>query len=296
MTIIDAVIQGIIQGATEFLPVSSSGHLSLYQHITGISGENSALITIMLHIGTLVAVIIAYHKKIGALIKEFFLMLRDIFTGKFKAGNMNGDRRMILMIAVSIFPLFGFYIFRHAFTRIAEDNDIIAEGICFLYTSAILTAGTLISRRNERMGRALKTSQNLSVTDALVIGTFQGVALLPGVSRSGSTISGAQLIGMKREDSVEYSFILGIPVILAGALSELFDMGEESIASIGAVPIAVGMISAAITGYFAIVLIKWLTKSDRFGIFAVYTLILGLAVLALGIYENVTGTFIYTMI
>ena len=146
------------------------------------------------------------------------------------------------------------------------------------------------------MGRALKTSQNLSVTDALVIGTFQGVALLPGVSRSGSTISGAQLIGMKREDSVEYSFILGIPVILAGALSELFDMGEESIASIGAVPIAVGMISAAITGYFAIVLIKWLTKSDRFGIFAVYTLILGLAVLALGIYENVTGTFIYTMI
>ncbi len=297
MTITDAIIQGIIQGATEFLPVSSSGHLSLYQHFTGLSGENTTFVTVMLHLGTLLAVVIAFRKKICLLIKEFFLIFRDIFTGKFSFKKMNGPRNMIFMTIVSILPLFVFYAFRHLFTRVSEDNDIIAEGLCFLYTSAVLTAGCIISRRNERMGRALKTTQNLSPLDAVIIGAFQGIALLPGVSRSGSTISGAQIIGMKREDSVEYSFILGIPVILAGALSELLDAGETAvITSAETVPLVVGMITAAVAGYFAIILIKWLTKSDRFGIFAVYTLILGLAVTGIGIYENVTGNFIYNMI
>lgn len=296
MTLIDAVIQGIIQGLTEFLPVSSSGHLSLYQHFTGIQGESSAMITVMMHIGTLAAVFIAFRQKIGELIKEFFSLIKDIFTGKFKWTEMNGNRRMIIMIVISILPLFIFYIFRHFFTNISGDNDIVVEGLCFLYTSAILTLGTFTSRKNEREGRTLKTTQNLTVIDALVIGIFQGVALLPGVSRSGSTISGAQLTGMKREDSVEYSFILGIPVILAGALSELMETGASAGTEIGALPLIVGMIVAAVTGYGAIVLIKWLTKSDRFIIFAVYTLILGLAVTGVGIYEHVTGNLIYEML
>ena len=295
MTIIEAVIQGIIQGATEFLPVSSSGHLSLFQHLTGITGETAVITTITLHVGTLFAVVIAYYKKICALIKEFFAMVRDIFTGKFKWSTMNGDRRMIIMIVISILPLFIFYVFRHYFTAVSADNDIIGEGICFLYTSAILMIGSRCSRKYERTGRALKTSQNLTVADALIIGLFQGVALRPGVSRSGSTISGAQICGMKREESVEYSFILGIPVILAGALSEFMDLGTESV-QVEILPLIVGAVVAAVAGYFAIILIRWLTKSDRFGIFSVYTLILGIAVVGIGIYEHVTGNFIADMI
>ncbi|MBO6307958.1 MAG: undecaprenyl-diphosphate phosphatase [Oribacterium sp.] len=297
MTITDAVIQGIIQGLTEFLPVSSSGHLSVYQHLTGISGENSALITVSLHLGTLFAVIVAFRQKVLNLLKAFFSMAADIFTGKFKWKEMSGDRRILLMIVISIFPLLLFYPFRHIFTGISEDNDIIAEGICFIYTSVLLFVGCVISKKNIKTGGTLKSAQDLEPFDALVIGIFQGVALLPGVSRSGSTIAGAQITGMKREDSIEYSFILGIPVIMAGALSEYLDAAKSGAQQLTEpVPILVGMAVAAVVGYLAIILVKWLTKTDRFIVFSVYTLILGLAVTGLGIYEHISGNFIYFMI
>ena len=138
MSILDAVIQAIIQGLTEFLPVSSSGHLSLFQHFTGQSGEGALLFSAILHLGTLVAVFVAFRDTIWALIKEFFVMLKDIFTGKFKWSTMNGERRMIIMLVISLAMLIPFYIFKDFFTGIAEDSDILVEGVCFLYTSLIL--------------------------------------------------------------------------------------------------------------------------------------------------------------
>lgn len=287
MTILEAIIQGIIQGATEFLPVSSSGHLSLFQHFTGVTGDEAVFTTIALHIGTLVAVFIAFRKKIWALILEFFAMIKDIFTGRFSFKVGSGNRRMILMIIVSILPLFVFYIFKDFFTAVSSDSDIIAEGICFLYTAVILTIGDRTAKKNAEKGIE-KTAGETTAADALVIGFFQGVALLPGVSRSGSTISAGMMTGLKREDAVEYSFILGIPVILAGALSELLDISGGM--TFEAVPLLIGMAVAAVSGYFAIRLIKWLMKTDRFRIFAVYTFILGLVVIGVGIYEHVTGT------
>lgn len=288
MTILEAVIQGIIQGATEFLPVSSSGHLSVFQHFTGVTGDEAIFTSIALHIGTLIAVFIAFRQKIWALILEALAMLKDIFTGKFSFKTGAGNRRMILMIIVSILPLFAFYIFKDFFTSVSSDSDIVAEGICFLYTAAILTIGDRAARKNAEKG-TLKTGGETTVPDALIIGFFQGVALLPGVSRSGSTISAGLMSGLKREDAVEYSFILGIPVILAGALSELLDIGGLDM-SFEPVPLLIGMAVAAVSGYFAISLIKWLMKSDKFGIFAVYTLILGIAVIGAGIYEHITGS------
>lgn len=287
MTILEAIIQGIIQGATEFLPVSSSGHLSLFQHFTGVTGDEAVFTTIALHIGTLVAVFIAFRQKIWALILEFFAMIKDIFTGRFSFKVGSGNRRMILMIIVSILPLFVFYIFKDFFTAVSSDSDIIAEGICFLYTAVILTIGDRTAKKNAEKGIE-KTAGETTAADALVIGFFQGVALLPGVSRSGSTISAGMMTGLKREDAVEYSFILGIPVILAGALSELLDISGGM--TFEAVPLLIGMAVAAVSGYFAIRLIKWLMKTDRFRIFAVYTFILGLVVIGVGIYEHVTGT------
>lgn len=287
MSILEAVLQGLIQGATEFLPVSSSGHLSLFQHFTGVTGDEAVFTTIALHIGTLIAVFIAFRQKIWALILEFFAMIKDIFTGKFSFKVGSGNRRMILMIIVSILPLFVFYIFKDFFTAVSSDSDIIAEGICFIYTAVILTIGDRAARKNAEKGIG-KTAGETTVGDALIIGFFQGVALLPGVSRSGSTISAGMMSGLKREDAVEYSFILGIPVILAGALSELLDISGGD-TSFEAVPLLIGMAVAAVSGYFAIRLINWLMKTDRFGIFAVYTFILGIAVIGAGIYEHVTG-------
>ena len=121
MSIIEAIVQGILQGLTEFLPVSSSGHLSLFQHFTGLDGEGAVTMTIVFHLGTLAAVFIAFWDKIKKLIFEAFRMLKDIFTGKFKWKTMNPERRMIMMIIVSILPLFGFYIFRDFFERLSSD-------------------------------------------------------------------------------------------------------------------------------------------------------------------------------
>lgn len=287
MTIIESIIQGIIQGATEFLPVSSSGHLGLFQHFTGVRGEEAVIYTIALHIGTLAAVFAAFHKKIALLVSEGIKMIGDIFKGKFSWKDMNGQRRMIWMIVISILPLFIFYIFKDFFTSVSADTDIVAEGICFLYTASILTIGDRCSKRSADSGF---TCGEVKVKDALFIGFLQGVALLPGVSRSGSTISAGLISGMKREDAVEYSFILGIPVIIAGALSEFLDIESSAAASIEILPLIIGMAVAAVSGYFAIRLIKWLMSSDRFSIFAAYTFILGIAVTGIGIYEHISGT------
>ena len=110
MTIIDAIIQGVVQGLTEFLPVSSSGHLAITQHITGTNAEGNLFFNVMLHVGTLVAVIAFYHKLIWSLIKEFFSMLKDIFTGKFKWSQMNYERNLIVMLVIALLPLFIMFI------------------------------------------------------------------------------------------------------------------------------------------------------------------------------------------
>lgn len=281
MTIFEGILQGILQGLTEFLPVSSSGHLALFQHFFGLDGESAVTMTIVLHLGTLVAVFIAFWGKIKDLIFEAFRLLRDTFTGKFKWETMNPERRMIVMIIISILPLFGFYIFKDFFENLGSDSDILVEGFAFLYTSALLFLST-------KVGGGKKTAGETTVPAALTIGVFQGIALVPGISRSGSTISAALFTGMKREDAVEYSFILGIPVIFAGALVEFGDASSAEL-SASIFPLLVGFAAAAVSGYFAIRLIKMLVVNDKFRIFAWYTLVLGIVVIALAFYEIKTG-------
>jgi len=192
MTALESIVQGIIQGLTEFLPVSSSGHISLYQHFTGNSGEGALLFSAVLHLGTLVAVFIAFRTTIWALIKEMFSLIGDVFTGKFKWKGMNPERRMILMLIISLLMLIPFYIFKDYFEKVAEDSDIIIEGICFLYTSLILFM-------SDRCVKGSKNYGDVTVKNAVTVGVFQGIALLPGVSRSGSTISSGLFCGFKRE-------------------------------------------------------------------------------------------------
>ncbi len=285
MTILEAILQGIVQGLTEFLPVSSSGHLSLFQHFFGLDGENAVTMTIILHLGTLAAVFVAFWDKIKALILEAFRLLRDLFTGKFKWKTMNSERRMIMMIIVSILPLFGFYIFKDFFDTLASDEDIIVEGFAFLYTSALLFCSTRAKKDNSY------TAGETTVKNALTIGIFQGIALTPGISRSGSTICSALFTGMKREDAVEYSFILGIPVILAGAFVKLFDLTDSAAEELKAnlVPLVISFVISAIAGYLAIRLIKAMVVNDKFRIFAWYTFVLGIAVISIGLYENISG-------
>ncbi|MEG0615072.1 MAG: undecaprenyl-diphosphate phosphatase [Oscillospiraceae bacterium] len=281
MNIFEAIFQGLIQGFTEFLPVSSSGHLSLFQHFFGLSGDGALLISIVLHLGTLLAVFIAFRKTIGGLILEFFRMIKDIFTGKFKWKTMNAQRRMIMMIIISILPLFAFYLLKDYVSALSTDNDIIIEGMAFLYTSAILFI-------SDRCAKGTKTAAETTVKDSLAVGIFQGIALVPGISRSGSTISAGLMRGFSREYAVEYSFILGIPVILASALVEFKDTFSEKV-EVEWLPLILGFAVSAVAGFFAIKLIKWLVKTDKFKIFAYYTLVLGIIVIAIGIFEHING-------
>ena len=276
MSILDAIIQGIIQGLTEFLPVSSSGHLALYQQIFGSTEENGLLFSAILHLGTLVAVFIAFRDTIWALIKELGCMLKDIFTGKFKWSTMNGERRMIIMLLISLLVLVPLYPLKDLVEEVSNKH-LIVIGFCFLYTAVILFL-------SDRCGKGTREPKDITVKNALTVGIFQGIALMPGISRSGSTIASGLFSGFTRETAVKYSFILGIPTILGGCLLEVKDAAAEGI-EFDFLPMLIGFVVSAVVGICAIRMVNWLVKSEKFKIFAVYTLLLGLFVIGYSIYK-----------
>ena len=285
MSIFDAVIQGIIQGLTEFLPVSSSGHLSLYQHFTGNSGEAAGVYSIMLHFGTLLAVLIAFWNEIFDMIKEFFSMAKEILTGKFDKENMTGARRMIFLLIISLVPLCFFYFISDFYNSLAADNDIVVEGLCFLLTAALL----IISGKCVKNGGT--TAENMSWKQAVGMGIMQGIAPLPGLSRSGSTISTGLILGVSRDQAVAFSFIMGVPAVLAANILEV----PEAIASgmdINWISAIIGMAVSLIVGIAAIKTVKLLVKNDKFTKFAWYLIPLGVIITAIGIFEHITGTLI----
>ena len=291
MSIFEALIQGVVQGLSEFLPISSSGHLSLLQYFFGISGEASASYSILLHFGTLVAVFAAFYKTIWSLILEFFHMVKDIFTGKFSLKNASPERRMILLLIVAELPLLVFYFVSDFYNSLSADSDIIVEGCCFLLTSLLLFI-------SDRVVKGKKTAADMSHKDALIIGTVQGIAPLPGLSRSGSTISTGLMCGLTREYAVSFSFIMGIPPVLMANLLEIKDIlgGELDGVSASLEPLqsVIGIVVAAVVGFASIKMVNYLVKKDKFTIFAWYTLFLGLATVTLGIIDVVIGHPLFT--
>lgn len=280
MDYITVIIQAIVQGLTEFLPVSSSGHLSVVQHITGVNGETALILSIVLHLGTLVAVFIAFWGTIWGMIKEFFLTFRDIFTGKFSWKKMNANRRMMFMVIIATVILVPAYLVKDFFTSKQGDGDIIFEGAAFLFTAMLLFLS------DHCCGR--KTGDQMTVKDGAIVGLFQCVALFPGVSRSGSTTAAGLFCGLEKNTAVTFAFILGIPAILGGSVLELGDAVKSDI-QLDWIALGIGFVLSASVGFLAIKLVKWLLEKDRFKIFGIYTAIIGVACLAGGIWENVTG-------
>lgn len=281
MSVLNAIFQGIIQGLTEFLPVSSSGHLALFQYFTGQGGEEGAFFSVLLHAGTLIAICIAFWQTILRLIIEVFDMIWDLIRFKFTLKNASEYRHMVLMFILATLPLFIFVIFKDFIQGLASDNNILVEGICFLFTSTLLFIAC-------RCKNGRKTAANMTSKDALAIGIMQGVALLPGVSRSGSTISTALVTGMKKQSAVEFSFILGIPAVLGAVILEMKDAFAGPI-EISTAAIIAGFITSIIFGLIAIKTVNWLLKNNKFKYFAWYTLVLGIIVTIMGIEEIVTG-------
>ena len=283
MEYISIIIQGIIQGLTEFLPISSSGHLSVAQHFLGTE-ETGLLISIVLHLGTLVAVFIAFYKDIWGIIKEFFLTIGDIFTGKFSWRNMNDSRRMLFMVIIATLLLVPAYFVKDFFTCMEGDGDIIFEGCAFMFTALILFL-------SDACVKGFKTGKDMKIRDAIAVGLFQCVALFPGVSRSGSTITAGLFCGLTRETAVKFSFILGIPAILGGSVLEIKDAFESG-TEFDIPLLLVGFAAAAAVGVLSIKLVSLVTKKNKFKWFGVYVLILGLLCVGAGVYETITGNVI----
>ncbi len=282
MDYITVIIQAIVQGLTEFLPVSSSGHLSVLQHITGIDGEAALILSIVLHLGTLVAVFVAFRETIWGMIKEFFLTIRDVFTGKFSWRGMNGTRRMMFMVIIATLVLVPVYLFEEFFTGRQGDGDIIFEGAAFMFTALLLFL-------SDKCSKGVKQGEDMTLKDSITVGLFQCIALFPGVSRSGTTTAAGLFCGLEKQTAVTFAFILGIPAILGGSVLELGDALQSDM-QLDWVALGIGFVVSAVVGFLAIKLVSWLLKKDRFRIFGVYTLLLGIACVAAGIFEHATGT------
>ncbi len=311
MTVLDSIIQGIVQGLTEFLPVSSSGHLAITQHILGASGDGNLFFNVMLHVGTLIAVVAFYHKLIWGLIKEFFSMLRDIFTGKFKWKNMNYERNLIMMLIIGLLPLFLLFIpipgtdmkVKDLAELLSASPILIVTAVSLLVTSVLLTLGIYFNKRNTSRFKHLNTNsegangrESYTVADAVCVGLMQAVAaIFPGISRSGSTLAVGEMRGINKQKALDYTFVLAIPSILAAALLEGADAikSPESI-SFDPVVIIVGLVVSAIVGYLSIVIFKWFLKSDKMMIFVIYTAVVGVAFIVISIIEMNTGVNLFT--
>lgn len=288
MDYLKAIVLGIVQGATEFLPVSSSGHLSVFQHIMGMSGEGSLQLTVFLHIGTLVAVIAVYYKTFWKLLKEIGKTIADVFTRKLDTKHVSDDRHMLYMMVISCVPLLFLLIpvgggrnLKDLVEGLANDTDILVEGFCFLVTAVLLLAGSHVARTRKNTRPAVEGK------DAWWVGVAQlFAAAFPGISRSGSTISTGILFGVEKNYMVEYSFVLGTPAILAAAVLEIKDALEGGPMAIGLGPILVGIVVAAVVGVAAIKLLEWLVSKDKFQFFGYYCLILSAAVITVATLER----------
>lgn len=311
MSILEAIIQGIVQGLTEFLPVSSSGHLTIAQHIMGVTDDN-LFFNVMLHLGTLFAVCAVYYKLILRLLKEFVSLVKDIFTGKFKWSQMNYDRNLLVMLVIAMLPLL-LLVIPIPFSNGISPKDLadiwtgnkyfMIVGISLLSTAALLFAGNLANRNttNKYRKRGILREdgagrRRFGVADAICVGIMQCVAaVFPGLSRSGSTLAMGEARGINKQKALDFTFVLAIPSILAAALFELKDAmkAPEGISvNIGAV--IVGMITAAVVGYLSIILFKWLLKTDKMYIFMIYAAVVGLAVIFISLIEMMMGINIFS--
>lgn len=250
MDIFQAVILGIIQGITEWLPVSSSGHLVIMKNIFGL--EQPLIFDIMLHIGSLIVVLLFFRKEILELIK----------------GLINWEKeklKIILMIIIATIPI---AVIGYFFQSIIDNifNDLRLVGFSLIFTALLL----YFSRFPEHK------SNQLNYFNAFIIGAFQAVAILPGVSRSGSTISSGMILGVKKEDVARFSFLIFIPAILGALILHINELDYD----VNILPMIIGTIVSAVVGYFSLKLLMNIIKKNKFSWFSVYCLILGLIVLA----------------
>lgn len=279
MSVIEALILGILQGVTEFIPVSSSGHLVLFQKIFKLS-EGVFEFDIIVHFATSLAVIWVFHKEIYGILRDVILTCKLLlFKGQRKVLN-EGTKLALLIIAGSIPTFLIAVAFKSYFKEAFETGKLL--GVGFIITGLILWYA-------EKGYKSNKNLKSAGLADSVFIGTMQGIAILPGISRSGSTISAALLRGLNRDFAARFSFLLSLPVILGAALLETVDFIKDG-AQMPAIPqtrLVVGFIASLLSGYAAVKFMLRVVSKGKFKGFAYYMFAIGIAVLSDQLFFNI---------
>jgi len=274
MTYLMSVVLGFVQGVAEFLPISSSGHLSLLQTWFGLE-EPDNLFNVLLHFATLIAVCVVYWRDIVDMIAEFFRGVGSLFSRKGNSGPVPPARRLVMMVILGTLPLFLILPIEDKVESLGGSNVFV--GIALLVTGAILFV-------SDRMARGRKNARTATVTDALLVGCAQAVAVIPGLSRSGCTISAGMALGFDRTFAVRYSFLLSLPAVLGATLLKVLDVVKDGIDSALLPMYLVGMVVAGVVGYFSIRLVNLLAQKNKFGKFAYYCWAIGIVAIVLEIF------------
>lgn len=265
MNIIEAIFCGIVQGACEFLPISSSGHLALLHGVLGSLGDGDLYFDILLHLGTLAAVVIFYFRDICAVALAYIRLIKRIFKKEFDIKTLDSDEKTALILFFSSVPMVLAPLIKDEAEMISMYPRVIG---------AILLLNGVMLMLCGRIGRGKREISSLSPMGALGIGFFQLAAVMPGLSRSGSTITGGRVFGLSAEESVRLSFLMSIPAIIGANIFTVFDLSSSS-ACIDIVPCVCGAITAALVGMASIWMIKRISKVGNFNIFGIYCILIG---------------------
>ena len=257
MSILSAVILGVIQGVAEFLPISSSGHLAIAQNLLGlkIEGSTDGTFDVLLHLGTLIAVFVAYWPDIVDMIREFFLGVKDIARGTTPTP-VPPNRRMILLLIIGTLPLFVIVPIKDYIEGLSANTIVVG--------CALLITGVLLFF-SDRYNRGKKNAGSVPLRDVLVIGVAQAFATIPGLSRSGGCF-----LGLDRRFALRYSFLMSIPAVLGTNILNLKDIVDTGVDMTLLPAYISGVVTAAVLGYLSIRLLKFVTEKGKFGAFSYY--------------------------
>lgn len=282
MSVINAVLMGLIQGLTEFLPVSSSGHLAIFKILFGVDTDTGILFDVMLHVGTLAAVFAAFCKDIRKLIIETIKIIIDLsenlqlYLSNRKDGKSrsyrkivnNNYRKFVMLILISSIPT---GILGYTAKGLVEmaGTVLLFPGIGLLITGVLLLVVDFVNAGN-------KVPKDTTYANAMWIGICQGLAAFPGISRSGMTICASLLCGLSRKFAVKYSFLMSVPAIIGAAVLELGEFGGESMTVGLGFTYLLGAAVAGVTGYFCIKTMLVLIRKKKFRYFSYYCFLAGI--------------------
>ena len=275
MTFLSSFLLGLVQGIAEFLPISSSGHLAIAQNLLGMSdaGTVPEFFDVLLHLGTLVAVFVAYWADIKDRVLEFFRGAGDLIHHS-TPNPVPPARRLILLIILGTLPLFVVLPVKDAVQSLS--NSMVFIGAALIVTGVLLFV-------SDRVKKGRKNERTATWLDVLIVGLGQAIATMPGISRSGMTITTGCFVGFERKFAVRFSFLLSIPAVLGANILSLADAAKAGI-NWAEVPVyLVGVVTAAVVGYLCIRLLRFIADRGKFGAFAYYCWAVGVLTLVLNV-------------